>query len=190
MTVSDTSGDHMGPKILWAGRTHFKVLAKPFFIQLFLLAVHIFLGFVLPTNTGWDWWNAWGPFTLHALILLIELWYVVIPVLQWLNANFEVTEESVIARWGVIYKHSREIPLNSIVSVATERGILDRIFGAGTLVFYDAAAGYQPETSGVWNRGRGKESKSGIRFSDVPRALEVQKVIEAARMKARRASRD
>lgn len=177
-------------KTIWSGRTHFKILFKPAFVQIVLLAVHIFLFAVLPVDTDFDWWNAWGPFTLHMIILAVEIWYVVIPILQWVNAGFEVTEESVIARWGVIYKHSREIPLNSIVSFSTERGIIDRIFGSGTLVFYDPAAAFQPTTSGAWNKGRGKGSQSGIRFADVPRILEVQKLIESARVKARRRAQE
>ena len=180
------SAEQSGTKILWAGRTHFKVLAKPAMIQLLLITLHVLLGLFLPTDTSWDGWNIWAPIVLHGLIVLVEIWYVVIPVLQWVNASFEVTELSVTSRWGVIYKQSREIPLDSIVSVATERGILDRIFGCGTLIFYDAAAGYQPVTSGAWNKNRGKGSNMGVRFSDVPHVLNVQKIIDAARVDIRK----
>lgn len=173
--------------LLWKGRTHFKVLFKPAFIQLVLIAIHILLFIVLPTDTEWAEWNSWGPLILHGIILLVEIWYVIIPVLQWLNAGFEVSENSVISKWGVIYKQSREIPLDSIVSLSMERGILDRIFGCGTLIFFDAAAGFQPQTSGAWNKNRGQGSnQGGVRFRDIPHIVKVQKIIEDARISIRR----
>lgn len=168
-------------EILWTGRTHAKVLAKPAVLQLILIALHVFLGIVLPTDTQWAWWNAWGPLSVHSIIVLIEIWYVVIPVLQWLNASFKVTNMRVVNAWGVLYKQSREIPLDRIVSVSVERGILDRIFGCGTLIFQDAAAGYQPVTSGSWNKNRGKGSDSGVRFSDIPHIFKIQEIIDEAR---------
>jgi hypothetical protein len=62
--------------------------------------------------------------------------------------------------------------------VSEERGIIDRFFGVGTLNFYDAAAGAQPETSGAWNE---QTSSYGVRFRDVPRIRQVRKLIDEAR---------
>lgn len=180
--MSDNSNQE---KILWSGRTHFKILAKPAFLQLILIVVHILVAIFIPSQTNWEWWNNWGHLTIHGIIILIEIWYVVIPVMQWLNAGFEITNRKAVSRWGVLYKQAREVPLDSIVSVSVERGILDRIFGCGTLMFQDAAAGFQPETSGAWNVGRGKKSRNGVRFADVPNVLEVQKILDDARYNLR-----
>lgn len=175
------STSNYNEEILWSGRTHFKVLAKPAFIQLLLLIVHVLIAIFIPSQTGWAWWDSWGHLTLHILVLLVEIWYVVVPVLQWLNAGFEVTNFKAVSRWGLLHKHAREVPLDSIVSVSVERGILDRIFGCGTLMFQDAASGFQPTTAGPWNRERGKQSRNGVRFADVPNVFEVQKILDKAR---------
>lgn len=171
-----------GERLIWSGRTHFKILIKPVFVQLLLLAAHWLVIAFVPSNTGWDWWDSWGPLSLHLIILVVEIWYVLVPILRWLNGSFEVTSERVIKHWGVIQKHSREIPLDRIVSVSVERGIVDRIFSCGTIIFQDAASEFQPITRGAWNRSEAS-SQYGIRFYDVPNVLEVQSIIDTERFK-------
>lgn len=171
-----------GPEqTLWSGRTHWKVLVGPALLQLVLIAAHVALALLWPENTGVEFVDAWGQMILHAVILVAEIWYVVAPVLRWSHSRFSVTTRRVTRRWGVLYKHSREIPLDRIVSVAVERGIVDRIFGCGTLVFHDAAAGMQPQTRGAWNHGSIDEQTAGVRFHDVPKVFEVQQLVDRAR---------
>ncbi|MHA3723732.1 PH domain-containing protein [Leucobacter sp. HY1910] len=168
-----------GETSIWQGRTHWKVLFVPVIIELFLLALHFAALRWLPTNTGLPWWDDWGQLGAHVLLLLLGIWYAVVPVLQWRAATFSVTSRRVIARWGLLYRQSREIPLDRVVSVSVERGILDRIFRCGTLIFHDAAAGFGPQTQGTWNTSNG--GSGGVRFSDVPRVLAVQDMINQQR---------
>lgn len=173
-------------EVLWSARTHGKVLVKPAFIQLLLLATHVLVAVFVPSDTGWGFWDAWAHFTLHMIILAVELWYVIIPVAQWNTSRFTVTPHKATSSWGVLYRQSREVPLDSIVSVSVERGILDRIFGCGTIVLQDAASGFQPETGGAWNKRKDTTSRGGVRLVDIPNVFEVQKIIENARAKARK----
>lgn len=166
-------------KVLYTSRTHPKALARVILIQLILLAFHLLIINFWPDNVSWSWLDKWGEPVLHGLIIILEIWYVVVPFLRWRNDRFTVTTERVRNEWGILYKQSREIDLSRISSISEERGILDRIFGAGTLNFYDAAANAQPNTGGAWNDS--KKSNYGIRFTDVPRVKEVRKLIEQAR---------
>lgn len=165
-------------KILYSSRTHPKILAKAALIQLILVVLHVLVALYLPSDTGWQWFNSWGGLVLHLIIVGFEVWFFVVPVMKWWNDKFIVTSTRVRNEWGVLYKHSREIDLSRISSISEQRGILDRLFGAGTLNFYDAAAVAQPETSGPWNE---KQADYGVRFRDVPRVKHVRQIIEQAR---------
>jgi len=169
-----------GEEELWAGRTHFKILFKPAFIQLVLIALHVLVAIYVPANTNWPWWDSWGQLTLQSILIVLSLWYVVIPLLRWRNSTFELTNKRVVKHWGILYKQSLEIPLERITSIAVDRGILDRIFGCGTLNFQDAAMGSYP-TKGAWNRDSSNRNMAGVRFHDVPRVLEVKKLIDKTR---------
>lgn len=167
-------------------RTHPKVLFGPLLAQLILIAGHIALAKYWPAETGFAWLNEWGQLAGHGLIVLIELTYVAVPALRWWNAEFTVTDRRLIETWGILYRNSREIPLDRIASVTEERGILDRIFGAGTLVFHDA--GLMDLTQS--KRGlqqRSGDGKVGIRFHDVPHIHQVRTVIDEVRYNHQRA---
>ena len=49
-----------------------------------------------------------------------------------------VTDARLLLRAGVLRGTSRELPLDDVVDVATERGPLDRLLGSGTLVLSTA----------------------------------------------------
>lgn len=168
---------------LWSGRTHPKILFKPAMVQLLLIALHVLVAVYIPKETNWGWWDAWGQLTLQSILGFISFLYVVIPLLRWRNATFELTDRRVIKHWGILYRNSLEIPLDRITSVSVERGILDRIFNCGTLNFLDASA-VSPNTRGSWNRAKDNQDLQGVRFYDVPRVLKVKELIDNTRYNA------
>lgn len=168
---------------LWSGRTHFKILFKPALIQLFLIGLHVVVAVYIPSRTSWPWWDAWGQLLLQSILGLLSLLYVIVPLLRWRNATFELTDRRVIKHWGILYRHTLEIPLDRITSISVERDLIDRIFRCGTLNFQDAAA-VAPQTRGRWNRDEGNRNSSGVRFYDVPRVLELKRLIDSTRYNA------
>lgn len=155
-------------QVLFAGHTHVKILVRPVLAQLLLLAAHVALLRYLPEDLGVEALTNWAPLVLHGLLLAAEVWYALLPTLRWWCSVFEVTDRRVRARWGVLYKNSREIHLDRITQVNEERGILDRLFGCGTLLIHDAAS-----------------HADGIRFHDVPRFRQVRTLLDDARHAAR-----
>ena len=61
------------------------------------------------------------------------------PVLDWLTTTYTFTNRRFIKRSGLIAKEGRTIPLNRISGVDFEIGVIDRIFGCGTLIVSDAS---------------------------------------------------
>lgn len=175
----------MNEEIIAVSRTHFKVLFPAILIQVGLMILHVLIFMFYPETLNNDFLDKWSQLILHGIILCFELWYVVFPVLRWWNESFTLTDHRVINQWGVLSKQSREIDLDRIVSISEERDIIDRLFGCGTLNFYDAAASSQPRTSGSWNRGRNRETFTGIKFNDVPNIKEFRGLVEQARRTAK-----
>lgn len=163
-------------KPLLISRTHPKILFKYFLLQLAFLGGHWAAQILWPEQ----WLGGPTKLFFHSALLLLELIYIFLPLLKWWNNIYTVTEEKIKNEWGVIYKNSREISLTRIASISMERGLLDRIFGAGTLNFYDTAASAQP-SGAPWN----KKEALGVQFLDIPQVKEVQKLVEEARRKAR-----
>jgi uncharacterized membrane protein YdbT with pleckstrin-like domain len=70
-------------------------------------------------------------------ILFVMLWLIV-PVLRWQTTRYELTTRRLRTRFGILTRHGRDIPLTRISDVSFEKGILDRLLGAGRLVVESA----------------------------------------------------
>lgn len=162
-------------------RTHPKILVGPIVAELLLIAAHVLTNMYWSQLTGWGWaaFDQWSALIVHAVLFVFNIAFAIVPVMRWWASTFTLTTTSVSQQWGVAMKRSREIPLNRIVSVDTERGLLDRIFGCGTLLLQDASpSASSPDGAGMTRPGgRG----SGIRFHDVPHVMAVREFIDRAR---------
>jgi uncharacterized membrane protein YdbT with pleckstrin-like domain len=83
------------------------------------------------------------------------------PALAWATTTYTFTNRRFMKRSGFIAKEGRTIPLNRISGVDFEIGIIDRLFGCGTLVVTDAS------------------EHGNVLLDDVPRVEEVQRTIAA-----------
>ena len=86
----------------------------------------------------------------------IVVWFVLRPFIDWLTTTYTFTNRRFIKRSGLIAKEGRTIPLNRISGVDFEIGVIDRIFGCGTLIVSDAST-----------NGR-------VLLDDIPRVEQVQ----------------
>jgi uncharacterized membrane protein YdbT with pleckstrin-like domain len=71
-----------------------------------------------------------------AFVLWIPL--ALAPAIRWRFTLFVLTNERVITRSGVIAKHSKEIPLETINDVTFAQSIIERMIGAGDLTIESA----------------------------------------------------
>lgn len=125
-----------GERVVVSTRTHVKALLWPALLLIVIAGVTGFVISVLP-----DAGNA-EPLVqavVGGLAFLVVAWLVIRPFLEWLTTSYTFTNRRFVMRAGLVAKHGRTIPLNRISGVDFEIGVVDRIFGCGTLVVSDAS---------------------------------------------------
>jgi uncharacterized membrane protein YdbT with pleckstrin-like domain len=120
-----------GEHVVVSTRTHVKALILPGLVVLVALAAAIFLGRLIDSSVG--------SLVVWILFLGVLVWFLVGPLLRWLTTTYTFTNRRFIKRSGFIAKEGRTIPLNRISGVDFEIGVIDRVFGCGTLVVSDAS---------------------------------------------------
>jgi uncharacterized membrane protein YdbT with pleckstrin-like domain len=137
-----------GEHVVISTRTHPKALIGPALILLVAVAAVLFLS----TLTDSTVLGA----VAGAVAAAIVLWWVARPFIEWFTTTYTFTNRRFIKRSGLIAKEGRTIPLNRISGVDFEIGVIDRIFGCGTLIVSDAST-----------NGR-------VLLDDIPRVEQVQ----------------
>lgn len=125
-----------GEHVVVTTRTHVKALILPAMLLIVLAAAAGFVSAVLPPAGNAEplvQGVVWG------LAALVALAWVVKPFLTWLTTSYTFTNRRFVKRSGLIAKQGRTIPLNRISGVDFDIGIVDRLFGCGTLVVSDAS---------------------------------------------------
>jgi uncharacterized membrane protein YdbT with pleckstrin-like domain len=141
----------LGPdeRIVMSLRTHVKALVWPAIVLILTCGV----GGYLLSASGGDFATPirWVVVVVAAVVLI---WWVVVPFLHWMSTTYTITNRRLITRTGILTRRGHDIPLPRISTVSSERGVLDRILGCGTLLLSEA-------------------SDSEVRLHDVPRVEEV-----------------
>lgn len=142
MTISPkllNDGEH----IIVSTRTHAKALIMPAVIAIVVIAAAV----VAASFVGAG--STIGYAVIVAVAAVLLLWLVLPPVLRWATTTYTFTNHRFMKRSGVISKEGRTIPLNRISGVDFEIGVLDRLFGCGTLIVSDASTHGQVELSDI-----------------------------------------
>lgn len=125
-----------GENVVVSTRTHAKALILPGIVLVLSLVaavtVMVLAGAGLPGTILT--WGAW----LLAVALIV--WFTVLPAIRWWTTSYTFTTRRFIMRAGFVAREGRTIPLNRISGVDFEMGVIDRMFGCGTLVVNDASA--------------------------------------------------
>jgi uncharacterized membrane protein YdbT with pleckstrin-like domain len=120
-----------GESVVVDTRTHPKALILPGLVLVVTLAV----AFYLDRKIG----NGFVSLLVWIVALVIVVWWVLRPFLDWLTSTYTVTTKRLITREGVVSRKGHDIPLMRISDVAFDQGLLDRMLGCGTLVISDAS---------------------------------------------------
>jgi uncharacterized membrane protein YdbT with pleckstrin-like domain len=146
----------ISPKLLTDGesvvvdtRTHPKALIVPGVVLVVTLALAIFLDRLVD--------NGVASLLVWILALVVFLWWVVRPFLDWMTSTYTITTRRLITREGLVARRGHDIPLMRISDVAYDMGIIDRMLGCGTLVISDAS------------------THGSVRLHDIPQVEEVQR---------------
>jgi uncharacterized membrane protein YdbT with pleckstrin-like domain len=150
-----------GEYVVVSTRTHAKALIGPVLLLLLTAFVVAFVGSRVTDWVDGDTARTVVRVAVAALAAVVLLWGVVRPFIRWFTTSYTFTNRRFIHRTGFIAREGRTIPLNRISGVDFEVGVLDRLFGCGTLVVSDAS-----------EQGR-------VELHDVPRVEQTQmKVVE------------
>ncbi|SFB34176.1 PH domain-containing protein [Amycolatopsis marina] len=126
-----------GESIVVHKHPHFKMLVVPVFVLLLTLGAGIWLALLArDISPPWDLITL---IAIGAVALLLVVWLFLAPLVRWRTTHFIVTSDRVIAREGVIKRTGIDIPMSRINSVQFEHGLLDRVFGCGTLIIESAS---------------------------------------------------
>lgn len=115
-------------------RTHPKVLIGPVVVLLVTATALGVLLALLPKQ-----WAPWGQWALSAVAGLVVLCWVLRPFLVWLACTFTLTNRRIMTRSGVFNRTGHDLSLSRINDVETQRSLVDRMFGCGTLQLSTAA---------------------------------------------------
>lgn len=137
-----------GERIVVSTRTHPKALIAPALVLMVATAAVVVASRLSDSTVVGA--------AVGALAAGVVVWWVVRPLVAWLTTTYTFTDRRFIKRSGFIAKEGRTIPLNRISGVDFEIGVIDRIFGCGTLVVSDASTD-----------GR-------VELNDIPRVEQVQ----------------
>jgi uncharacterized membrane protein YdbT with pleckstrin-like domain len=140
-----------GEHVVVSTRTHPKALLLPVLILVLTLGVAAYA-----QRTGGGTVAGVTHIAVWVVAAVVLVLWVVRPVVAWATTTYTFTNRRFIKRSGLIGKEGRTIPLNRISGVDFEFGVIDRIFGCGTLVVSDAS-----------ELGR-------VELEDVPHVEEVQ----------------
>jgi uncharacterized membrane protein YdbT with pleckstrin-like domain len=140
-----------GESVVVDTRTHPKALIFPGLVLVVTLAVAVFLDRKVS--------NGIVSLLIWILALVVVVWWVLRPFLDWLTATYTITSKRLITREGLISRKGHDIPLMRISDVAFDQGIVDRMLGCGTLVISDAS------------------THGSVRLHDIPHVETVQRTL-------------
>jgi membrane protein YdbS with pleckstrin-like domain len=124
-----------GEQVVIHKHPHWKMLILPILIMLVVVAA----GAYLAALTGKQTWHMAAQIAIVVIGVVVIVWLTIIPLMRWRTTHFIVTTDRVMAREGVLNRTGMDIPLSRINSVRFEHGIIDRIWGAGTLIIESAS---------------------------------------------------
>jgi uncharacterized membrane protein YdbT with pleckstrin-like domain len=124
-----------GEQVVIHKHPHWKMLILPVLIFLVAVAGAAFLA-ALAGKQSWHL-AAWIAIAVVGIVLVV--WLTIIPFMRWRTTHFIVTTDRVMAREGVLNRTGLDIPLSRINSVKFVHGLIDRIWGAGTLIIESAS---------------------------------------------------
>jgi uncharacterized membrane protein YdbT with pleckstrin-like domain len=152
-----------GESVVVDTRTHPKALIFPGLILVVTLAVAVFLDRKIS--------NGVVSLVVWVLALVVVVWWVLRPFLDWLTATYTITSKRLITREGLLSRKGHDIPLMRISDVAFDQGIIDRMLGCGTLVVSDAS------------------THGSVRLHDIPHVETVQRTLSDLLGKVHQSSR-
>ncbi len=128
-----------GEHVVVSTRTHVKVLIGALFVLLVTVFLAAFAAALVERRFDNDGVRTAIGVVVGVLTVVVLVQWVLRPFARWYTTTYTFTNRRFIQRRGFLAKSGRTIPLNRISGVDFEIGLVDRLFGCGTLVVSDAS---------------------------------------------------
>jgi uncharacterized membrane protein YdbT with pleckstrin-like domain len=109
---------------------HWKTLIRPVLVAVLVVAIALIAVVAIPNGAARG--------VVGAVAILVLMVWLIVPVLRWRTTTYELTTKRLRTRYGIVTRRGRDIPLTRINDVSFEKGLLDRLLGAGRLVVESA----------------------------------------------------
>jgi len=109
---------------------HWKTLIRPVLVAVLVVAIALIAVVLIP--------NVAARGAVGVVAILVLMVWLIVPVLRWRTTTYELTTKRLRTRYGIVTRRGRDIPLTRINDVSFEKGLLDRLLGAGRLVVESA----------------------------------------------------
>jgi uncharacterized membrane protein YdbT with pleckstrin-like domain len=113
---------------------HWKTLIRPILVAALVVAVALIAEVLIPSGSA----AAAARAAVGIVAVLFLMVWLIVPVLRWRTTTYELTTKRLRTRFGIVTRKGRDIPLTRINDVSFEKGLLDRVLGAGRLVVESA----------------------------------------------------
>jgi uncharacterized membrane protein YdbT with pleckstrin-like domain len=113
---------------------HWKTLIRPVLVAVLVVAIALIAEVLIGSGSAAP--AARGAVGIVAVLFLMV--WLIVPILRWRTTTYELTTKRLRTRYGILTRKGRDIPLTRINDVSFEKGVLDRLFGAGRLVVESA----------------------------------------------------
>ena len=113
---------------------HWKTLIRPVLVAVLVVAVALVAVALIPPGSA----AAASRLAVGVVAVLVLMVWLIVPVLRWRTTTYELTTRRLRTRFGIVTRRGRDIPLTRISDVSFEKGVLDRLLGAGRLVVESA----------------------------------------------------
>ena len=112
---------------------HWKTLIRPVLVAVLVVAIAL-AAEAIPSGSD----QAVTRAAIGVVAVVFVMAWLIVPVLRWRTTTYELTTKRLRTRFGIITRKGRDIPLTRINDVSFEKGLLDRLLGAGRLVVESA----------------------------------------------------
>jgi uncharacterized membrane protein YdbT with pleckstrin-like domain len=113
---------------------HWKTLIRPIAVAVILVAAALVGEVLIPSGSA----AAAARLALGVVAVLVLMLWLFVPVLRWRTTTYLLTTRRMRTRFGIVTRRGRDIPLIRINDVSFEKGLLDRLLGAGRLIVESA----------------------------------------------------
>lgn len=71
---------------------------------------------------------------IAAVAVIVALWVSLVPLLRWFATRYELTEQGLVIREGILSRSVRTIPIGRVNDASHSQHLIERMLGKGTLV--------------------------------------------------------